>query len=94
MHSLLGEDEAFSRQTRIAAKNDYNFWSDRWIALTFSHEFPEDGFLGVAMESLLSEEEVFSRQTRIAAKTGFTFDSIVGPPSNIYSYFWRPFSLE
>jgi hypothetical protein len=46
------------------------------------------------MESLLSEEEVFSRQTRIAAKTGFTFDSIVGPPSNIYSYFWRPFSLE
>jgi hypothetical protein len=25
MHSLLGEDEAFSRQTRIAAKNDYNF---------------------------------------------------------------------
>jgi hypothetical protein len=46
------------------------------------------------MESLLSEEEVFSRQTRIAAKTGFTFDSIVGPPSNSYSYFWRPFSLE
>jgi hypothetical protein len=46
------------------------------------------------MESLLSEDEVFSRQTRIATKTGFTFDSIVGPPSNIYSYFWRPFSLE
>jgi hypothetical protein len=58
MESLLTEEEVYSRLTRITSQNGYNFWFDRWIALTCLKEFPVFIFLGVATESLLTEEEV------------------------------------
>ena len=43
----------------ILRKGD-NVSSHSWIALTFSHEFPDAIFLGVATEALLGDEEVWS----------------------------------
>jgi hypothetical protein len=43
----------------ILRKGD-NVSSQSWIALTFSHEFPDAVFLGVATEALLGDEEVWS----------------------------------
>jgi len=37
-----------------------NVSSQCWIALPFSHEFPDAVFLGVATETLLGDDEVWS----------------------------------
>ena len=44
---------------RKVQKGD-NVSSHSWIALTFSHEFPDAVLLGVATEALRSDEEVWS----------------------------------
>jgi hypothetical protein len=44
---------------RKVQKGD-NVSSHSWIALTFSHEFPDAVFLGVATEQHLGNEEVWS----------------------------------
>ena len=67
MESLLSEVDVLSRQTRITAEKGHNFWSGRWIALTFLQEFLEAVFLVVPMESQLVEEEVLSRENEISA---------------------------
>jgi hypothetical protein len=52
-HILLAEAEVLSRQTRVTTQKSSNFWSDRWIVLTFLQWLPEAVFLEVAMESIL-----------------------------------------
>jgi hypothetical protein len=46
------------------------------------------------MESLFADVNVLSPKARISGKRVITFDPIVGSPSNFYSSFQRPFSLE
>ena len=58
MELLLGEEEFWTRQTRITAQKGHNFLSGRWIALKIFQEYLKVFFHWVAMESLLGEEEV------------------------------------
>jgi hypothetical protein len=58
MESLLSEEEVQSCLTRITTTKSHNFRYDLWMSFKCLQEFPEDVFLGVAMESLLYEEEV------------------------------------
>jgi len=50
----------FGRPILSKGQKGDNVSSHSWIALTFSHEFPDAVFLGVATESLLGDEEVWS----------------------------------
>jgi hypothetical protein len=59
---LLGEDDVWTRHTRITGKKGHNFLSDCWIMLKFLQEFLEGFVLVVSMKSLLGEEEVWTRR--------------------------------
>jgi hypothetical protein len=56
IESLLNKEEAWSGQTRITTQKGHNFWSDCWIAQYILQEYPEDDFLGVAIESQIGAE--------------------------------------
>jgi len=73
MESQFVEEEALWIQTGITCEKGDNIWSDRWIALKVSQQFPEAVFLVVPMESLLVEVDVMSRQTGIKGEKGHNF---------------------
>jgi hypothetical protein len=73
MESLLDEEEVLSRQTVIIAKQAYNFWSDRWIALNVLHEFPDAVVVVPPMESLVVHNHILSRHTGITGETCHNF---------------------
>jgi len=60
MESIFVEEEVLSRQTRIIAEKDHNFWFDRWITLKYLLKFQEPRSLVLPIESLLVELEVWS----------------------------------
>jgi len=62
-----------SLETTVPVRNGHNFLSDRWIALKFLQEFPEDVFLVDDVESLLDESEVSSLETRVPVRKGHNF---------------------
>jgi hypothetical protein len=71
--SVLGEDEAWSRQERVTVPTGHNFCSDCWIAIKILHEFLDALFHIVDVESILGEEEVWSRQAIVTVRTGHNF---------------------
>jgi hypothetical protein len=73
MESLLLEEDHLWSHTGITGEKGDNIWSDCWIALTVSQQFPEAVFLVVPIESLLVEVDVMSRQTGIKAEKGHNF---------------------
>jgi hypothetical protein len=75
------------------AQKDYNFGSDRWIALKILQGFSEAVFLGVAIESLLRDVEVWLAILEYRLKWSITFDSTVGSRLKFYKGSQRLFSL-
>jgi hypothetical protein len=75
VESLLDEAEVFALETSLPVRKGHNFGSDRWIALTFLHEFPDAVFLEVDVESLLGEAEVFALETSVPVRKGHNFGS-------------------
>jgi len=70
---ILGEEEVWSRQTRVTVRKGNDFLSDRWIAIKSLHEFRDALFHIVDVESLLGEEEIGSRQARVTVRKGHNF---------------------
>jgi hypothetical protein len=58
VESILGEEEVWSRQTRLMVRKGHKFLSGRWISIKLLQEFLEAIFLGVDLESLLGEAPV------------------------------------
>jgi hypothetical protein len=73
MESLLDQKEVLSSQNEITAEKGYNFLSDRWIALSVLHYFPEAVVVVVPTKSLFVAEYRLSRQTETTAKKGYNF---------------------
>jgi hypothetical protein len=73
VESQLGEAEVSAFETSVPVRKGHNFGSDRWIALKFLKEFPEDVFLPVAVESLVGEAAVSSLETRVPVRKGHNF---------------------
>jgi len=52
-----------------------------------AQNFPEDVFLGVAMEWLLDDEDVWSVELEYQLKKAIPFDLTIGSRSNVYNGF-------
>jgi hypothetical protein len=63
------------------------------LPLDRAQNFPEDVFLGVAMEWLLDDEDVWSVELEYRLKRAIAFDPIVGSRLKFCRGFQRLFSL-